>query len=466
MHIVVIGAYGSAGSAVAEELQSHVGGVIDQLTLVDDGDPGGGLCILEGCMPSKEVLSAAEHRFQGRTDERLEGRPQEINLTATVDRKDGHTGGWAAHRREGVHEIAETDGVEFIDETAQFLDDRTLRVGDQTIEADYVVIATGSSLNVPNLPGLTDVGFTTSADVLDATRLPDSGVVMGFGAVGLEMAPYLAEAGVDITVIEHDERPLDDHPPAFGDALLELYREEFDIDIRTEVYEDRVESTPEGVRVHLDSGESVTAAELFCFTGRNPNLDRLGLEHTSVTPERGWVDATMQTTDNPRVYVPGDANGRDPVLHVAKEQGRLAGQNIVAAAQDNPVEPYQHIPHKVTFAGVGLYPVVQIGHTTRSAHEAGHATVTVSREAADDGVFRAKDVPHGLAQVVVDADDGTVLGYHAMHYHADAMAKTMQVLVEMGLDIRDVPDRAYHPTTPEILDGLIREASARVADAE
>lgn len=464
MHVAVIGAYGSAGSAVAEELHQHVGDSVDQLTLIDDGDPGGGLCILRGCMPSKEVLSAAEHRFQGRTDERLEGRPHEINLTKTVERKDGHTGGWAAHRRDGVQALTETDGVEFIDHTAEFVDDRTLRVRNETIEPDYVVIATGSSLNVPTLPGIEDVDITTSADILDATRLPDSGVVMGFGSVGMEMTPYLAEAGVDVTVIEHDERPLDDHASAFGDALMKLYREEFDIDIRTGVYEESVESTADGVRLHLDSGETVTGEELYAFTGRNPSLDRLGLEHTSITPQRGWVDATMQTTANSRVYVPGDANGRDPVLHVAKEQGYLAGQNIIAADRGEPVEPYQHVDHRVTFAGAGLYPVVRIGHTTRSAHEAGHTTVTATREAADDGVFRAKDVPHGLARIVVDATDGTVLGYQAMHYHADAMAKTMQVLIEMELDIREVPDRAYHPTTPEILDGLIRETAAQVDD--
>ena len=83
----------------------------------------------------------------------------------------------------------------------------------------------------------------------------------------------------------------------------------------------------------------------------------------------------------------------------------------------------------------------------------------MSRDAADDGVFKTKDVPYGLAKLVVDAEDGTVLGYQGLHYHADVMAKTMQVIVEMGMDVRAVPDRAYHPTTPEILDGLLREAS-------
>ena len=70
-HVVVIGAYGSAGVAVAEELS----GAVDRLTLIDDGEPGGGLCILRGCMPSKDVISAGAHRFRARHDERLDGLP-------------------------------------------------------------------------------------------------------------------------------------------------------------------------------------------------------------------------------------------------------------------------------------------------------------------------------------------------------------------------------------------------------
>jgi len=86
----------------------------------------------------------------------------------------------------------------------------------------------------------------------------------------------------------------------------------------------------------------------------------------------------------------------------------------------------------------------------------------VSRQASDDGVFKAKAVPEGLAKLVVDRADGTVLGWQGLHYHADVMAKTAQVAVETGMDVREIPDRSYHPTTPEILDGLVRDAAAEV----
>lgn len=478
MHVVVIGAYGSAGVAAANDLAEYDD---VSLTLIDDGEPGGGLCILRGCMPSKEVLSAGAHRFQARHDHRVSGVP-EVDLEKVVETKNEHVLNFASHRRASVHDLAEREDVEFIHDTARFVGDHTVAVGDREIDADYVVIATGSTVNVPSIPGMDEVDYTTSADVLDRTQFPDSGVVMGFGYVGIEMVPYLAEAcGMDLTVIEHDDRPLDEADPAFGDELLRIYREEFGIEVLTNTREQSVESTGDGVRLTVDGEEGeeiIDADELFLFTGRRPTLDGLGLEHTAldiepdagvgtiedetIRPSPDWVNGTMQTRDDPRIFAVGDVNGKEPILHVAKEQGAIAAENIIADDRGVDLVPYENTHHHVMFAGLGIYPFARVGHTVESAEREGLDVVTATRQASDDGVFKTKDVPDGLARLVVDADDGTVLGYQGFHYHADVMAKTMQVIVETEMDVRDVPDRAYHPTTPEIIDGVVRETAAQL----
>jgi len=458
-HVAIVGAYGSAGVAAAEQLAEDPD---VRLTLVDDGDPGGGLCILRGCMPSKEVLSAAEHRFAARHDDRLSGPLPDVDLEAVVERKDEHTASFAAHRRAAVERLAEREDVEFLRDTARFVDDRRLAVGDRTIEPDYVVVATGSSVNVPELPGIDEVDVGTSADVLDATEFGDSGVVMGFGYVGMELVPYLSEAGgMDLTVIEHDARPLDEADDPFGDALLEYYREAFDVDVLTHTYEQRVESTDDGgVRLHVETDgdeRSIEADQLFAFTGRRPALDGLGIGETALEPEPGWVGDTMQARRDDRVFVVGDANGKEPILHVAKEQGVCAAENVRRHRDGEALREYENVHHHVVFSGLGVLPYARVGHSAASADAAGIDSAVVTREAASDGVFKAKNVPEGLARLVVGTD-GTVLGYQGLHYHADAMAKTMQLAVEMELDVGEIPDRAYHPTTPEILDGLVREA--------
>lgn len=479
VHVAIVGAYGSAGVAVADELLERRGERSDlELTLIDDGDPGGGLCILRGCMPSKDVLSAGQHRYQARHDDRLEGVP-DVDPEAVVARKDDHVSGFAEHRRDHVHDLAEREGVELLRETARFVADRVLAVGDRRIEPDYVVVATGSSPNIPDLPGIDDVPVRTSADVLDATTFPDSGIVLGNGYISLELGPYLSEVGdVDLTVIEHDERPLDAFPDAYGDTLLEIYRDQFGIEVVTAADERRLEPTDDGgVRLFAEragddgrggGGDDLTveADELYCFTGRNPNLEGLGLERTRLEPGDGWVSSTMQAIDDERVFVVGDANGREPILHVAKEQGFAAGANIVHHAHGDDLEPYANVPHHVIFAGLGVYPVARVGHTPATAADSGMDAFVVTREASSDGVFKTKDHPEGRATLVIDADSGAVLGYQGIHLHADVMAKTMQVVVEMGLDVREVPNRAYHPTTPELLDGLFREACAELEERQ
>ncbi|WP_340098698.1 NAD(P)/FAD-dependent oxidoreductase [Salinibaculum salinum] len=462
-HVAIVGAYGSAGVAVAQRLAD----IPDiELTLVDDGDPGGGLCILRGCMPSKEVLSAAEHRFVARHDDRLDGPLPAVDTDRVVETKNEHTANFAAHRRAAVESLAEHDDVRFLTERATFVDDRTLRVGDRTLEPDYVVVATGSTVTVPDLPGIEDVPVETSADVLDTTDLGDSGIVMGFGYIGLELVPYLAEAGgMDLTVIEHDDRPLDEADSPFGDDLLSYYREAFDITVLTNTYEKRVEPTDDGgIKMVLETNgteETVEADQLFAFTGRRPALDGLGLDETPLDPEPGWVRDTMQARDDERVFVVGDANGKEPILHVAKEQGFLAASNIHAHREGGQLTEYENTHHHVVFSGLGVLPYARVGHSAESARDAGLEHITVTREAASDGVFKTKNVADGRGRLVVGTD-GAVLGWQGLHYHADVMAKTMQVIVEMGLDVRDLPDRAYHPTTPEILDSLFREAATEL----
>ncbi|MFB6151424.1 MAG: FAD-dependent oxidoreductase, partial [Haloarculaceae archaeon] len=307
-HVAVIGAYGSAGAAVADSLADRPD--VD-LTLIDDGDPGGGLCILRGCMPSKEVISAAEHRFAGRHDDRLDGPYPDVDLERVVEQKDDRTLGWAGHRRESVERIGAQDGNEFIHDAARFVDDRRIAVGDRTLEPDYVVIATGSSVSLPPVPGIESAPVQTSADVLDATDFGDSGIVMGLGYIGLELAPYLTEAaGMDVTSIDVLPELLPEADPGFGEEMADYYREEFDMEVLLDTAAQRVEETADGgVRVTVDAdGEErvLEADQLFVFTGRAPNLDGLGLDDTSIAPEDDWVRDTMQARDDDRVFVVGD----------------------------------------------------------------------------------------------------------------------------------------------------------------
>lgn len=248
---------------------------------------------------------------------------------------------------------------------------------------------------------------------------------------------------------------------------MDLYRKEFDVEILTETREKSLEPTDTGVRLRVERDEdeqTLEADQLFLFTGRRPAVSDLGLENTEIDPKEGWVTETMQTIADPQVYVVGDATGKEPLTHVAKEQAEQAAANIRADIADGDLETWDSLTHRVMFSGLGVYPFARLGLTVEEAEEQGYDCVTVTRRVRDDGIFRIKHVPYGLAKLVVDADDGTVLGYQGLHHDAEVMAKAMQIVIETGQDVRDVPDRSFHPTTPEVLDGLIQEASEQVGD--
>ncbi len=141
--------------------------------------------------------------------------------------------------------------------------------------------------------------------------------------------------------------------------------------------------------------------------------------------------------------------------------GFTAGENILCHHRGEACRRYVNVPHHVIFAGLGVYPFARVGHAPNDRrHRAG------GDRRRPGGVLgrrlRDQRPSGGLATLVVDAADGTVLGYQGLHLHADVMAKTMQLAVELELDVRELPRRAYHPTTPEILDGLFREAATEL----
>lgn len=126
------------------------------------------------------------------------------------------------------------------------------------------------------------------------------------------------------------------------------------------------------------------------------------------------------------------------------------------------LERYTTVHHHVVFSGASVSPVARVGHTPDSTRAAGREVVTATRWADDDGVFKIKEVAHGLARLTVDAETGTVVGYQGLHAHADSMVKTLQEIVESELDVRAVPDRGCYPTLPELFDGLFRETAAEL----
>jgi dihydrolipoamide dehydrogenase len=465
MHIAIIGAYGSAGAAAAKKLSGDTESEVDKVTLIDGGEPGG-LCILRGCMPSKAVLSSAKASHSANKDPRVNANAT-IDVEKTIQHKNKYIQSFAEHRESSIVEMAEEDGVQLIEEDVKFRDENLLVTeSGQQIEPDYTILATGSEVNVPDTDGIEDIDYLTSSDILQMTDLPESVIVMGFGTIGLEMSAYLASAGVDVKVVEHDKSPLDEASDDFGFEILDIYEDKFDIDIRTNTYEESIESTVNGVKLHIDgdNGYDTLDAERLClFTGRVPNVDNVSIENAGVSPTGDWLTDSLRVKGTDSVYAAGDVTGDRMILHIAKEQASLAVDNIIKNMNSQDENSYESPEHLVYFCGNGKYPYARFGATGDMATN-DPDLVSVHRDASDDGIFNLKEASYGIAKLVVDRNTGVVKGYEGLHLHSDVMVKSMQIVIENNMDVRDIPSRAYHPTTPELMDGLIREAKDKVEE--
>ena len=255
--------------------------------------------------------------------------------------------------------------IEVLRGGAVFPSPRELRAEGRGLRARRFVIATGSRLAVPPVPGLADISYLTSETVFELEELPGRLAVVGGGAVGCELAQAFARLGSQVTVIEAGPRLLPAADPAASAIIGQVFRGE-GICVRTGVAAGRVHHNGVGVTVHLASGEKVEAGRLLVAAGRLPATSGLGLQNAGVQlDQRGHLvtDRHLATTA-PGIYAAGDATGRMPFTHAAHAMGRLAARNALRRSWSPPGSFTTQTVPWVVFTDRG---VAQVGRTEPQA---------------------------------------------------------------------------------------------------
>ena len=304
--LAVIGG-GAAGIGAA-----RAGAAAGARTLLVSESEIGGECTFPGCVPPKPLIGAAA---RGATSPAARG---------------GGRGTVAAIAATETADVLAREGIEVLRGRAVFTSPRELRAEGRGLRARRFVIATGSRLAVPPVPGLADISYLTSETVFELEELPGRLAVVGGGAVGCELAQAFARLGSQVTVIEAGPRLLPAADPAASAIIGQVFRGE-GICVRTGVAAGRVHHNGVGVTVHLASGEKVEAGRLLVAAGRLPATSGLGLQNAGVQlDQRGHLvtDRHLATTA-PGIYAAGDATGRMPFTHAAHAMGRLAARNAL-----------------------------------------------------------------------------------------------------------------------------------------
>jgi pyruvate/2-oxoglutarate dehydrogenase complex dihydrolipoamide dehydrogenase (E3) component len=451
--VIVIGA-GSGGYAAARTARD-LGAAV---ALVDYG-PLGGLCILRGCMPSKTLLATGDrlHDIKAAGELAIEAGAAKLDYRALAERKRTLVRGWADYRIAGIETFPVFHGA------AAFESPTTLRVGDEVLYAPRYIIATGSSVAPAAVPGLAEAGFIDSDEALDLEAPPESLIVLGGGYVGSELGQFFHRAGVETTMILRAKHLLSGEDHDVGIGLTEYLREE-GMRIETCAQVMRVSVGADGRKVvHYrqdDEQRELAAAEIFYALGRVPNvcdmeLDRAGVEHHDITGIP--VDDTLRTS-NPDIYAVGDVTGRYPLVHVAIQQGEIAGRNAATGARERV--DYRLTKTHTIFTDP---QVAIVGESERELDAAKIPYLTASYPFGDHGKAVALGKTKGFVKMMASPGDGRILGAAILGPDASDLIEPLIVAMAYRATVQDYARIPHlHPTLVEILTYPAEELADRL----
>jgi dihydrolipoamide dehydrogenase len=450
--VVVVG--GGPGGYAAAFLAADLG---LKTALVDPELNPGGVCVYRGCIPSKALLHVAKLLAEARHANAWGVTFSEP--TIDLDKLRAFKNQVVARLTSGTGLLAKSRKVQYLQGLASIEDAHTLRVklvsgGEETVQFEHAILATGSvpavpaSLRLPGGPGGDDPRVMDSTAALNLPDIPGSLLVVGGGYIGLELGSVYAALGSAVTVVEMTPGLLPGADRDLVDVLAKSISKTMkEVLLNTRVVQMKAE--PAGIRVTFDGGKSGEAVfdRVLVAVGRRPNASVPGLDRTQVRlDERGFivVDGQMRTAE-PSIFAIGDVVGEPMLAHKASHEGRTAVE--VIAGHKAVFEP-RAIP-AVVFTDPEL---AWAGLTEAQAQAAGRTVSVAKFPWAASGRAITLDRVDGLTKVLIDPATERILGVGLVGSGAGELIAEAVVAIEMGATASDLKLSIHpHPTLTETL---------------
>lgn len=420
-------------------------------TLVIEERALGGVCLNEGCIPTKTLLYSAKIYDYAKhsADYGVSFGSAAIDHAFVVNRKDkvvktlvGGIGAKMKHA--GVDVVMEKATI-----TGKDSDGFKVQAGDKEYVGKQLLICTGSDAAVPGIPGLREAvasGFAmTNREILDMKKVPSKLVVIGGGVIGLEMASYFNSIGTDVTVIEmldHIAGPTDSE---ISKILLKNYQKK---GVKFLLSAKVVSVGTDCVNYEMDGKQASAPADVVLVSiGRRARTSGIGLENIGVLTERGAIVTTDEGRTNvPGVWAAGDVNGRSMLAHTAYREGEVCVNNMLG--KKDKVR-YNSIP-SVIYTNP---EVASVGETSETIKAKGLEATAQSFTLKYSGRYVAENEGgDGIVKIIIDKEHKKVLGVHMIGTYASEIIYGAAMMVEKEMRVDDVKKFVFpHPTVCEVI---------------
>lgn len=446
VNLLIIG--GGTGGYVAAIRAAKAG----KNVLLVEKNKMGGTCLNVGCIPTKALIASSELYEQAIHSKdfgiMIDGQIKP-DMPAIIDRKNQIV----EKLTTGVEFLMEKNQIEVIIGQASFINNTSVKIDSEQetiVTFEDCIIATGSVVAIPNIPGIDSKHILTSTEALDNRELPRSMVIVGGGVIGLEFAFLYAQLGVSVTVIEFMDALLANMDAEISKTILDIAREK-----GIKVYlESKVSAFSEAVDGQVITHFQEKGKEQFAISekvlvavGRKPNMEVLALEKTDVTlneKTRGiLVDNHMKTVVD-HIYAVGDVNNMIQLAHAASKQGMIAVENILGMASEFTITNTPSVVFtSPEIASVGLSEeatkAVGIDYKVGYAHfEANGKSLTLNQT-------------QGFVKIIKDQTD-TVIGASVIGPDASTLIATLTTYVTNKMKLDEIEQIIFaHPTTAEVI---------------
>jgi len=414
--------------------------------LIEERERPGGVCLLEGCIPSKSLINAVELSEAARGAERLGLTFTDLKLDHRKLRE--WTDGVVETLSGGILGLLKKRSVELVHGKARFQDAHSLMIeSGGTVSFETCIVATGSSLN--RLPEGIDPSVWSSADALELREVPGTLLVVGGGYIGLELGLVYAGLGSEVSVVEFFPRLLAGADHDLVDVMVKQ--------VTGRMHEVMVDSNVKNIMPESDGftvsieheGDTVEKSydQVLVAIGRRPNTDDIGLENTKiVVDDKGVIETDGECrTAEPHIFAIGDVTAGPMLAHKASREGKVAAEVIAG----HKVE----LDNRAIPAVVFTDPEISwCGLTERRAEDLG-VEITVGRFPLSAlGRARAIGRTEGFVKVISEPGTDLVQGIGIVGPHASELIAEGALAIEMGATLADLTDTIHpHPTLSEAI---------------